>query len=214
MDSEFNPQLHVNCNILISGASQSGKTHLVSEMLLQRDRLFTKRFTRIVWCYGEFQPSYVRLQAQIPEISWHEGVPKDLYQTFNPSDTNLLVVDDCMGSEDDVIAKLFTKGSHHRSLTVIFLIQNLFFKSKQSRTISLNSHYFIIFKNPRDSSQIGHLARQVYPTNPKFLTEVYEECTKQPHTYILLDLHQQTPSSYRVRSNILPNEQQYVYVPK
>ena len=35
------------------------------------------------------------------------------------------------------------------------------------RNISLNIHYIILFKNPRDSQQISTLARQMYPGNSR-----------------------------------------------
>ena len=53
--------------------------------------------------------------------------------------------------------------SHHSDTSVIYLVQNLFSKNKESRTISLNAQYMIVFKNPRDSSQLANLARQMYP---------------------------------------------------
>ena len=48
------------------------------------------------------------------------------------------------------------------------------------RTISLNAHYLILFKNPRDASQINHLAKQMYPTKSKFMVEAYRDATLPP----------------------------------
>ena len=42
--------------------------------------------------------------------------------------------------------KLFTKGSHHRNLTVIYIVQNVFDKGKYSRIISLNSNYHLVLQ--------------------------------------------------------------------
>jgi len=64
----------------------------------------------------------------------------------------LLIVDDLMQETDQSVAILFTKGSHHRGVNIIFLAQNLFPKNKFARTISLNAHYMVLFKNPRDAS--------------------------------------------------------------
>ena len=55
---------------------------------------------------------------------------------------------------DPYIANLFSRESHHRNLTVILLLQNLFHQGKYGRDVSLNSHYFILFKNIRDTNQI------------------------------------------------------------
>lgn len=108
---------------------------------------------------------------------------------------------------------LFTKGSHHKNLSVIFITQNVFHQGRGQRDISLNSNYIVIFKNPRDRAQIQQLARQVYPENPKFLQEAYHDATSRPHGYLLLDLKQSTPEEYRVRSCIFPEDpKQFGYV--
>ena len=41
---------------------------------------------------------------------------------------NLIVIDDQMieAGKDNRIVNLFTKGSHHRNLSVIYIVQNLF----------------------------------------------------------------------------------------
>ena len=53
--------------------------------------------------------------------------------------TNLIVFDDQMiaASKDKLIENLFTRGSHHRNLSVIYIVQNLFHQGKGSRSISL-----------------------------------------------------------------------------
>jgi UDP-N-acetyl-D-mannosaminuronic acid transferase (WecB/TagA/CpsF family) len=48
---------------------------------------------------------------------------------------------------------------------IVFIgnVQNLFHRGKHHRTISLNAHYMVVFKNPRDVLQIMALANQMYP---------------------------------------------------
>ena len=94
----------------------------------------------------------------------------------------------------------------------MYLTQNLFPPGKLSRTISLNSHYMIVFKNPRDSLGISTSARQMYPHNTNFLLQSFQDATKKPYGYLLLDLHQLTPANMRLRTNILPGEKHIVYV--
>jgi hypothetical protein len=94
----------------------------------------------------------------------------------------------------------------------MYLTQNLFPPGKLSRTISLNSHYMIVFKNPRDSLGISTLARQMYPHNTSFLLQSFQDATTRPYGYLLLDLHQLTPENMRLRTNILPGEKHIVYV--
>ena len=49
-------------------------------------------------------------------------------------------------SRDKRIVILFTRGSHHRNLRVIYVVQNLFHQGKGSRSRNLNSHYLVLFK--------------------------------------------------------------------
>ena len=79
---------------------------------------------------------------------------------------------------------LFTKGSHHKNISVMFITQNIFHKSTHSRDISLNASYIVLFKNPRDRAQIQHLVRQIYPEDSKFLQEAYQDATAKGHGYI------------------------------
>ena len=126
----------------------------------------------------------------------------------------LLILDDLMNESDERVTKLFTKGSHHRNISIIYIVQNLFNKNKDQRTISLNSHYLVVFKNPRDASQITHLAKQMYPGKLKYVQEAFKDATAVPHGYLLFDLRQNTPEHLRLRSNIFPDEFQTVYLPK
>ena len=99
-------------------------------------------------------------------------------------------------------------------VSVLYLTQNLFFGGKQTRTIGLNAHYLVLFKNPRDVTQVSHLARQMYPGRTKFLVESFQDATSVPYSYMLLDLKSDTEDKYRVRSNVFPNEKNFVYIPK
>jgi len=73
---------------------------------------------------------------------------------------------------------LFTKGSHHKNLSVILISQNLFHQRCDQRDICISQrNYIVVFKNPHDRVQIRHLAHQVYPDDPKFLEEAYYDAT-------------------------------------
>ena len=104
----------------------------------------------------------------IPTIEFVKGIPTALEQDayLDHNKRNLIVIDDQMieAERDNRIVNLFTKGSHHRNLSVIYIVQNLFHQGKGNRSISLNSHYLVLFKNPRDKLQILTLAKQMYPS--------------------------------------------------
>jgi chemotaxis response regulator CheB len=146
-------------------------------------------------------------------IIFNEGLPN--IGEIDTTKPNLIIIDDLMRESDNRVVDLFTRGCHHRNLSVFFITQNIFHQGKGQRDISLNAHYIVLFKNPRDKAQIKHLAQQVCPENVKFLQESYRDATDKAHGYLLLDLKQSTPEDFRFRTNIFPSdEQQIVYVQK
>ena len=163
---------------------------------------------KILWCYGVYQNMF----RTMPEIEFHEGLP-DLNR-FDGSIRTLLILDDLMSDTDSRVSDLFTKISHHSSVSVIFITQNLFFANKVSRTIALNAQYLVLFQNPRDASQITHLARQMFPGHSGLLTQAFRDATSQPYSYLLIDLKPDTDEKHRLRANIFPGETNFVYVHK
>ena len=85
-------------------------------------------------------------------------------------------------------------------------MQNLFHQGKGSRSINLNSHYLVLFKNPRDKLQILTLAKQMYPGRTDFFLNQYEEAVKRPFGYLLIDLKTTSQDNCRLRTNVLPSE--------
>ena len=72
----------------------------------------------------------------------------------------------------------------------------------------------VLFKNPRDATQMSHLARQMYPGRAKFVQEAFKDATRLPYGYLLVDLKQDTPEDMSLRTAIFPDDDvQYVYLP-
>ena len=147
----------------------------------------------------------------MPHIEFVKGIPTSLEQDsyFEVNKRNLIVFDDQMidASKDKRIVNLFTRGSHHSNLSVIYIVQNLFYQGKGSRSISLNSHYLVLFKNPRGKMQILTLAKQMYPRQTDFFLNQYKEAVKRPFGYLLIDLKTTTEDNCRLRTNVLPSEE-------
>jgi ABC-type cobalamin/Fe3+-siderophores transport system ATPase subunit len=101
---------------------------------------------------------------------------------------------------------LFTKGSHHRNISVILITHNFFHKGRYCRDVSLNAKYIVLIKNVRDKSQFSHLPRQVCPENIKTLYNVYLDAIQKHHSYFVLDLSQDTNDLLRYRTYIFPEE--------
>ena len=98
---------------------------------------------RIVWCYGEWQRRFY----SVPNVEFIEGLPQR--ENFYGTQSTLLILDDLMNETNRSVTDLFTKGSHHRNLSVVYIVQNLFnnddnllthsvlLRSIQPRTFSL-----------------------------------------------------------------------------
>ena len=131
-----------------------------------------------------------------------KGIPVNIEdeQFLNPAIRNLIVIDDLMSeaSNDKRICNLFTKGSHHRYLSVICLVQNLYYQGKESRAMSLNSQYLVVFNNPRDQQQITVLARQMYPGQSEKVLNTYRMATSKAFGYLLIDLKPDSPNDKRL----------------
>ena len=130
-------------------------------------------------------------------LQFHEGVPDNFANAGNKP--CLIILDNLLnevysGEE----CKLFTKGSHHRNISVILITQNLCQQANYCRDISLNAKYIVLLKNTRDKNQITYLARQVYPENSAGLYKVYLEATEKPHGYLVLDFAQYTDDRLRL----------------
>ena len=105
----------------------------------------------------------------------------------------------------NVILDLFLRTSHHNNISMMFLTQNIFFKNKHFRSISLNATHIIIFPSLRDTTQIKVLAMQMGVS--KKLSELASKLLKtEKHPYIVLDFTLKTPELFRIRSHILPTD--------
>ena len=142
----------------------------------------------------------------IPEIEFNKGIPEDIAKGdyLDISQWNMSVLDDLMAQscKDKRIADLFTKGSHHRNLSIVYTVQNIFNQGKEVRNFSLNAHYIVLFKSPRDKQQISMLARQINPGKVQEFMRSYENASSRTHGYLMLDLKPTTDDQQRLKTNI------------
>ena len=92
----------------------------------------------------------------IPGVEFYESIPSEIefHDFLDVNKLNMIVLDDLMAQSgrDKRIPNLFTKG-HHRNLSVISIVQNIFYQGKETKNISLDTHYIVLFKSPRDKQQ-------------------------------------------------------------
>lgn len=204
-------------SIILCGPSSSGKSVICHKLIKNINQMFDKKFAEIVWCYTESQALHQKVEELSPvPIRFIQGLPdvNEITEGDTTYTPRLLVLDDLMTQKGNQVVDLFIKHSHHKNLSVILILQNLFHQSKGMRDISINAHYMILMKNPRDKSQIPYFGRQFLPENSKFVNEAYTDATSEPYSYLLFDLKQETPDHLRIRTKIFPEDIGVVYVPK
>ena len=111
--------------IQILGLTGCEKTWFVRSIL--EEQLIQHLPNKIIWKYGEWQSDYEHVCATFPHVESVESWREDLYASIRPIDCNLLILDDQMDEAGDskTLSKLFTKGSHYRNLTVIYIVKNV-----------------------------------------------------------------------------------------
>lgn len=195
---------------IIAGPTSCGKSFFIKKFLSEIETMIDVNISEIIYCLPQNQP----VDREFTRYKVSRGIPD--IENFDDQSPRLIILDDLMREADGSVVDLFTKGSHHYNISVIFVTQNIFNQGKGRRDISLNSHYIVCFKNPRDKQQINTLSRQVFPENTRYIQEAYKDATSRPHGYLLFDLKQSTPDLYRFRTNIFTtdNPSNIVYVPK
>ncbi len=104
---------------------ESGKSYLVHRMLNHLDELFHPVPSKIVYCYGEYQKEFDEFH---PDVELIQMFLNDVNELTKGHDNSLIVLDDLMSqcSNNPHVADLFTHGSHHRGISMLYLMQNLF----------------------------------------------------------------------------------------
>ena len=196
---------------VVAGGTGSGKSVFVNKLITHRKEVINPVPEEIVLCYKIWQPGYESLKTH--NVRFIEGLPEG--DVLDGSKSRLIIIDDLMSEVDQSVTSIFTEQSHHLNISVVLILQNLFFsKNKEIRTISLNAHYLVVFKNPRDKSQITHLGKQMFPGQLNYVIEAFKAATESAHSYLLFDCKQSTPENLRLRTSIFPGELQTVFIPK
>ena len=118
-----------------------------------------------------------------------------------------------MGEARDTIsyANFFTNGSHHRKVTILYLVQNMFDQGKSLPTVSLNNHYIVLFCNLSEQSQFTTMAAKILPKNSQWHMDAYSDTTAKSYRYLFIDNSPHCNPIFRFRPNIFIGDLPRVY---
>ena len=205
------PQFKHPFTCLIAGPTSSGKTVFTTKCIKYIDELVTPKILDIVYCYSIWQPEYEKMKTN-SRINFLKGLPE--FESLPLGLNRLVIIDDMISELNSDIETMFIRGSHHYNCSIMVITQNLFSREKIYRNLSLNSHYIVCFKQPRDASQIMHLARQFSPCNTRYVIDAFYKATQSAFSYLLFDFRQDTSELLRLRTKIFPDENLVVFVPQ
>jgi hypothetical protein len=63
---------------IVAGCTQSGKTVWVKSVLEKAQKTISPPPQRIIWGYGQWQPSYFDMLGTMPGIEFNKGIPDDI----------------------------------------------------------------------------------------------------------------------------------------
>ena len=118
-------------SICIRGQTGSGKTRWVYQFLTHIRNMYARDPpTRILYCYGIYQPLFDEMERNVPNFTSKQGLPsaEELDEFTADRRHKLIVIDDLMHRvvQDKEMELLFTQGTHHRCVSVILITQNLY----------------------------------------------------------------------------------------
>ena len=193
MDTDFDTRLKVPMQMFLAGPSGAGKTTILRQILDNLDTLFVAPFERIIWAYGI---EAANMPRDDPRVLLVDG-PPDMRLLDNVNGNTLLIIDDLMlyyAKHPDELKKLFTVVGHHKRVSIIFVVQNLFGVDRTARS---NSHY-ICLCHTADKLQIRSLASQLFASQAKMFMEAYDDAISSPFGYLVIDNTPRTPAEFRL----------------
>lgn len=200
---------------IVVGVTQVGKSYFVANLVKHNIECIAPSIQRIIWCYTEYQETlFNSVLEAVPSVEFHEGLMDD--STLDSGVRNLIILDDLLTeiSNNKNITNLFIRGSHHRNTSVLVLMQNLYYPGKEIRTINLNSCYLFLFNNPRDQTSILNLAKQISPSNTKYVVDAYRQAVSRKFGYLFIDLKPNTSNDLRLRTGLIPGEEVAIFLPR
>lgn len=193
--------------MFVCGSSGSGKTTLITRLIKQ----YAHNFDSIVMCGVTTHP--LQMDEDIsPKLHINSYIVDPREYKTHENQHVLLVIDDMYAEAGDnpLVRDLYTRGRHDK-VSVILVCQNMFYRGKYTRDLSLNVTCFILLRQ-RDLVQVEVLGRQNFGKRAKEFVEIYEKaCNESEYGYLLVDLGQNTRKSITLRTNCL-DEGRYEFV--
>ena len=201
-------RLRLPFSMIVAGSSQSGKTEFCKNLLFRKENFFDANVTQVIWICAQKTKQHAEIERKLQdEIVFLYELPhsfEDLYATYRGKKL-LFVIDDLMDEvcKNEQILQIFVRECHHRNVSLIVIMQDIFYGSGHIRkTFLRNCHYLALFRSPMDMTVVDIIARRVMPRRQKLFYKIFEHATKQPYGHLFISGHPKTTPEIKFRSGI------------
>ncbi len=212
--------------LVLSGPSNCGKTHALTEIILKSSEVFVEPPCRWIVVYRYWQKQYDRLEKELGSAkitfiqNWRKNLLDELGLTGRKEGEPSigLILDDIAEqlAADPQSLPLFSGGVHHHSLFLIYVTQFLFLQNDVQRQALRQTQFMLIFDNVKHRSGLKTLSQQIFQSTT-FLPEAMAEQHRSmgPYHPLLLDLRPYLSKDVlRCRSGpFFPDKGLFIYVP-
>lgn len=215
----FDARLKSPFTCIVAGPPKSGKTQWVLNLIRFRARMIDKEIDKVFWFYGQENSTVTYLQTNpfsVP-VFLEKGLPTSFDEYLDKTEHRIIIIDDLMmtAGTSGQVTDLFCNKVQHANVSVILLLQNLFYHGKERTTLMRCASYLVVFKNPLDKSIPYFLASKIMPRNRKVFMDIFAKATSPAHGYLFCDGTQYTPDKARLRTDIFNENtvQRVFYLP-
>lgn len=207
--------------IIISGPTKAGKTTLTTQILCNREKMFPEPGLREIYWFYTMESSTERIRDQLLGVNFIQGHPTlHKLESMDASVPKLVVLDDMQDMTDkkstfEELKKLFTAVSHHCNMSVIFIVQDIYVNKNMTR-LANQAENLLAMCNGASAYQLPKLSNKLFgPGHEPFIRWAMSDVrSHSSHGYLLLSTGADVPECYKVRSKILPSDQNTFYVKK
>ena len=199
-------------NIIVSGCSNSGKSSWVHRLIKHASKMFVTPPSKVIYVYKHWQSLYDDLKQNATGVEFRDKLPTEdeLKSLLEKHKHCVLVADDMMQeiNADKYGSELFTRLSHHLGMSTILLLQNGTLHGKGAGDIAKNCHYNILMRSARDRNFIRTLG--VCLNDYRNLMHAYNDATKDPWSYLVVNTHPRSNPDNRYYTQIFPDDKEMV----
>lgn len=201
----FNIRLKEHFKLFLCGPSGCGKTTFILDLIKNIKLICNEPPSLVIYFFKEWQDKFDYM-TEMFGVKFIEDNDEIIEQIKSFNQPALVIFDDMLNSKNlKTVAQLFTVHGRHLKLSLAFLSQRLFNNNEYFRQISQNSDYMCLFKNPRNALEIRNLASQITPKTLELL-HIFKESTKEPYSYLLINLTQECVPQLKYLSQLFHTE--------